>query len=80
MHGVLRELFADIPWSTSDVLAATRAKCTLHGRTVIDLPVSWDVDDGADLERLRREIHAVASLSPRTAALLRTLPDVGVRA
>ena len=51
MRAPHREVFADIPWGTSRVLAATRSAAA--DLTVLELATLWDVDDGADLARWR---------------------------
>ena len=43
-------LFADIPWGSGQVLAATKAACR---RSLAVLPPLWDVDDAADWRRWR---------------------------
>ena len=45
------EVFADIPWSTKDVLAATR-RAAAHLRVTVLAPL-WDVDDATGLARWR---------------------------
>ena len=45
------EVFADIPWSTKDVLAATR-RAAAHLRVTVLRPL-WDVDDATGLARWR---------------------------
>ena len=67
------ELFQGIPWSTSGVLSATLAKAKEAGLSVRVLPSWWDVDEPADLDRLRASLHA-AAWPPRTAEWLRELP------
>lgn len=47
------ELFRDIAWSTPDVLESTRERIRRTGLEWSELPVLADVDDLADLERLR---------------------------
>ncbi|MEM8713230.1 MAG: TIGR04282 family arsenosugar biosynthesis glycosyltransferase [Planctomycetota bacterium] len=46
-------LFKDVPWSTSDVLGVTQRRAREASLGVALLPETFDVDDGADLERLR---------------------------
>jgi hypothetical protein len=46
------ELFEDMPWSTSEVLAETLARAGRLGLRVAMLPEWFDVDSGADLARL----------------------------
>ena len=45
------EVFANIPWSTKDVLAATR-RSAAHLRVTVLRPL-WDVDDASGLARWR---------------------------
>jgi hypothetical protein len=44
-------LFEDVAWGTSTVLAATRARAAAHGLGLAELPPSWDLDRGEDLDR-----------------------------
>jgi glycosyltransferase A (GT-A) superfamily protein (DUF2064 family) len=74
------ELFADIAWSTASVADETRARARSLDLEVFELPSWYDVDDGADLARLLREIDGAedaAGLAPypalATAARLREL-------
>jgi rSAM/selenodomain-associated transferase 1 len=64
--GVLR----DISWSTPAVLRETRARCVELGLAVDELPSSYDVDEPADVERVRRELAEHPERAPRTAAVL----------
>lgn len=48
-----RELFRDIPWSTSRVWALTRDRLAEHGWSYSLLPELDDIDDGAALARHR---------------------------
>lgn len=43
------ELFASVPWSTSDVLAATRAALRRNGLSWLELPTLRDLDRPEDL-------------------------------
>ena len=45
-------LFEDIAWSTDSVAAATRARASALGVPVVEMPVWYDVDDAASLQRL----------------------------
>jgi glycosyltransferase A (GT-A) superfamily protein (DUF2064 family) len=51
-------LFADIAWSTSTVAATTRARAVELGLDLVELPIWYDIDDAAALERLVRESDA----------------------
>lgn len=48
-------MFADIPWSTPGVAAATRARAAALGLRLDELPPWYDVDDAASLRRLLAE-------------------------
>ena len=60
-------LFAEVPWSTGDVLACTLARCAELDLAVTLLPAEADVDTPADLAGL-----AAALLDPRTPSCPRT--------
>ena len=45
-------LFADMPWSTSGVMARTRQRLAAAGLTHIELPPVADIDEPADLVHL----------------------------
>jgi rSAM/selenodomain-associated transferase 1 len=47
------ELFADMEWSTERVMARTRERLAFLSLRWQELPMRWDVDRPADLERLR---------------------------
>jgi rSAM/selenodomain-associated transferase 1 len=63
-------LFTGIAWSTADVLAITRARAAEAGLRVHLLPPAFDVDEVADLERLRAVLARGEVILPRTAAVL----------
>ncbi len=69
-QAVLPGLFAGISWSTSTVLAETRARCVQHGLRLEFLPFGDDVDVPADLERLAERLAPQRDFCPRTRALL----------
>ena len=52
-------LFQGIDWSTCRVLSQTRVRADALGLSVALLPSWYDVDTGADLDRLRAEIAAL---------------------
>ena len=58
------ELFEDIAWSTETVAAQTRARANAIGLELVELPVWYDVDDGAALARLRRSWHDAPGGAP----------------
>jgi rSAM/selenodomain-associated transferase 1 len=73
-------LFADIPWSTAGVAEETRRRARALGLDIVELAPWYDVDDGAALRRLWREVsapppaHGLAPYpAPVTAACLARL-------
>jgi glycosyltransferase A (GT-A) superfamily protein (DUF2064 family) len=64
------ELFADVAWSTSTVLAETLARAHRLGLRTRVLPGSFDIDGPDDLERLSGLLRVGVVHLPRTAALL----------
>lgn len=67
-------LFREIPWSTPAVLAATLERAEEARLRVALLPVWEDVDEPADLRRLRDRLQGQPPLvAPRTRAVLRGL-------
>ena len=74
-------LFADIAWSTEQVLPATLERCRELGLTVELLAEASDVDTPEDLRRLAARMAAGDLGCPRTRELLgawRRLPVEGV--
>lgn len=63
-------LFVDMPWSTSAVMGETRRRAAACGLRVRELPRIFDIDEPADVERLRGELARDPSRAPTTAALL----------
>jgi rSAM/selenodomain-associated transferase 1 len=53
-------LFADIPWSTSDVHRLTLLRAREIGLPVVTLPGWYDVDDAASLAMLENEMRGIA--------------------
>jgi rSAM/selenodomain-associated transferase 1 len=73
-------LFADIAWSTEQVLATTLERCRELGLRVELLPEASDVDTPEDLRRLAGRMIASDLGCPRTRELLgalRRLPQEG---
>jgi hypothetical protein len=68
----LGPVLADTAWSTSTVLATTRARAERAGLSVALADLHWDVDEPPDLERLARALAAHPLLAPATRAALRT--------
>jgi rSAM/selenodomain-associated transferase 1 len=69
-------LFAGVPWGGDGVLAATQAHARRLGLQTHLLPPTFDVDEPADLHRLRGLLDRGTVVLPRTAALLATSPFV----
>jgi rSAM/selenodomain-associated transferase 1 len=61
-----RELFADIAWSTSDVLDASLKRATTLGLRTSLLPKWYDIDTLQDLQRL---VESQGMSAPRTRAV-----------
>ena len=70
---VAPRLFAEIAWSTDQVLPATLARCQELGLTVELLPMAADVDTPDDLRRLAARMEADDLGCPRTKALFVSL-------
>jgi len=67
-----REIFLDIPWSSSSVLEMTLQRCRQLSLEVELLPVGNDVDTPTDLARLSASLRRNPGLEcPRTRQLLR---------
>jgi len=64
------DLFTGIPWSTPDVLAATRARAAALGLRQHLLPASFDVDGPEDLALLAAVLARGEVRLPHTARLL----------
>jgi len=58
-------LFEDMPWSTPALLSRTLERAQHLGLRVVCLPTWFDVDTGADLERLRAELAGAPAVTPR---------------
>ncbi len=71
-----KELFERIDWSTARVLAQTRQRAREISLEVKLLPVGYDVDDSASLQRLCKELltdKQSDSVAPRTRKFLRDI-------
>ena len=71
-----RHLFEQIDWSTERVLNQTIQRATEIGLEVKLLPTGYDVDDGASLRRLCKELlgeQADDSVAPSTRKFLARL-------
>ena len=62
------DAFSGIPWSTSDTMAATRARIASLGATWEELPTLWDVDEPRDLARWQALGTCGSAVSPREVA------------
>jgi glycosyltransferase A (GT-A) superfamily protein (DUF2064 family) len=49
-------MFTDIAWSTDTVAAQTRDRAVALGLDLVELPLWYDIDDAASLDRLAQEI------------------------
>lgn len=67
--GVLR----DVPMSTSSAAGMLLAQATSQGRSVIELPATFDVDEESDLEHLIGKLSPDGADSPVTWAALARL-------
>jgi rSAM/selenodomain-associated transferase 1 len=74
-----KHLFADIPWSTPEVLPATLKRATEADLHLVLLEPWYDVDDQASLGRLWKELDTGASgrQAPATWAYLQQLSVEG---
>lgn len=54
------QLFDQIAWGTASVMQETRARISALGLTSSELPVLWDIDTEADLDRLERMFPEMA--------------------
>jgi len=70
-------LFANVPWSTSEVLDVTLANATSSGIRVELVPREFDVDTAADLDRLAALLAVSPERAPKTARELRSFPRRG---
>ena len=56
------DMFSDVPWSTQDVMAVTRARVSALGASCAELDALWDVDTPADVARFHASPKAGPSL------------------
>ena len=66
----LPEIFRGVRWGGPDVYAQTYARCRALGVTPLVLPEAFDVDEGADLERLTALLAREVVCLPHTRAAL----------
>jgi len=68
------DVFTGVAMGTPDVLAATLARAGALGLRVHRLPETFDVDEAADVDRLRRELAGSPDLElPATVIVLATI-------
>ena len=65
-------LFADIAWSTDTVSAQTRDRVAALGLDLVELPLWYDVDDAASLDRLAQETSG-SNIAPWTRYAIEAL-------
>ncbi len=70
LSGPEPRVFEDIPWSTPEVHHHTLERCEQLGLEVSRLPSCFNVDEPADMERLRHQLEKDPDLAPRTAKAL----------
>ncbi|HQT66620.1 MAG: hypothetical protein B7Z78_08830 [Rhodospirillales bacterium 20-60-12] len=65
-------MFADITWSSENVAGQTRARAAEMGLQLLELPVWYDVDDAAGLDRLIEDLSGEGDQfsAPATASWL----------
>ena len=75
MRKVHKELFEDIPWSTSTVMAETLSQARKHNLNAVFVPAWYDVDDQAGLSQLANDLKntKAGTVAPRTHAMLMRL-------
>jgi rSAM/selenodomain-associated transferase 1 len=76
MKQLQEALFQGIAWSTNNVIPQTIAVCRRLGLTVHKLPVWYDVDVAADLDRLKRDLTESPTSAPCTHAFLHELGEI----
>jgi len=65
-------LFADIAWSTDTVAAQTRDRVAALGLDLVELPLWYDIDDAASLDRLVQETSG-SNIAPWTRHAIEAL-------
>ena len=55
------DVFGGVPWSTPEVMAATRARLAAAGASHVEMPPLWDVDTHDDYVRWRDRPPAMAA-------------------
>lgn len=67
------QVFRNIPWSTSGVMAATEAEVKAAGLSLIAGPAWYDVDSPDELERLKQELKETKGTARFTRRFLKEL-------
>lgn len=67
------DVLRDVPMSTRSAADTLVAQAKRRGRSVVELPVTFDVDEPSDLEHLIRELSPDGADSPATWAALARL-------
>ena len=70
-----KEIFEAVEWSTSRAFEQTARNIKNAGLRLAELPLWYDVDEPADLEKLKNELAERSSSSPRTSEFLKTIYD-----
>jgi uncharacterized protein len=65
LRALYRELFEDMPWSTSQVVPETRRRAEAKGLKVATLPPWFDIDTPEDLKRLQASLAGPPGNAPR---------------
>ncbi len=66
-------LFEAVPWSTTEVMAATEARAREAGVNLIVMPEWYDVDTPEELEKLKEELRQTRESAPFTRRFLKEL-------
>lgn len=70
---VIPEMFADIDWSSDQVMHQTVNQLKSTGAPYAVLPTEYDIDEQADLQRLCQELQQLKSRDPHLDQLLAEL-------
>lgn len=73
LRGPHKSVFSEIKWSTPEVNGQTLMRAKEAGLSVYEGAPGCDVDEPADLARVREELKVRPWLAPRTAEMLRLL-------
>lgn len=73
MRRLHRQVLEEIPWSTPQVLPATRERARAAQLDLIELPAWYDVDTPAELARLQQELKAQKGVARYTRRCLKEI-------